>query len=472
MGPSFSHRKRQISANCLNGAHPWQQKFKGPLEKTSQKNTVLPFVFLLGNHSSGKSSFINYVLQRKVQTAGVAPTDDFFTVIVPGPADVDRDGPSFIGDPDMGFSGLRSFGPHLVHRTKLKVRSNISIKNFMIVDTPGMIDSPMIRDKFGSSKHAIMDRGYDFEGVTRWFAERADVILLFFDPDKPGTTGETLSILTNALVGQDHKLHIILNKADQFKKIHDFARAYGSLCWNLSKVIQRKDLPHIYTMCLPKTYQVAAGDVDFVEPAVSLPKSLADLEEVRENVVQEVMNAPKRRVDNEITRLTDSVALLQMHMNVIQELARKHRKETLQGKLTVAGIGLTGVGSLAVMAYFEATALSLGVQGGLTTLLTGIYWYMARANNKKRMKELMQEDSLVGTFKALYAQRSSMINKDEYLSSLWARVHDHLQFNLAAEDVVDMDKVRDSDLKELEKVVEVNIPSLRRKAAPVFHKRV
>lgn len=27
----------------------------------------------------------------------------------------------------------------------------------------------------------------------------------------------------------DHKLLIILNKADQFKKIHDFARAYGSL---------------------------------------------------------------------------------------------------------------------------------------------------------------------------------------------------------------------------------------------------
>lgn len=24
-------------------------------------------------------------------------------------------------------------------------------------------------------------------------------------------------------------------QADQFGKIHDFARAYGSLCWNLSK---------------------------------------------------------------------------------------------------------------------------------------------------------------------------------------------------------------------------------------------
>ena len=52
----------------------------------------------------------------------------------------------------------------------------------MIVDTPGMIDSPMVRDANGINKHAVMDRGYDFESVCKWYAERADVILLFFDP--------------------------------------------------------------------------------------------------------------------------------------------------------------------------------------------------------------------------------------------------------------------------------------------------
>ena len=49
---------------------------------------------MVGNHSSGKSSFINYVLGRKIQTAGVAPTDDAFTIIAPGPADRDQDGPA------------------------------------------------------------------------------------------------------------------------------------------------------------------------------------------------------------------------------------------------------------------------------------------------------------------------------------------------------------------------------------------
>lgn len=86
-----------------------------------------------------------------------------------------------------------------------------------------MIDSPMSRasiyasdrgnpDASGRRRGSDTSRGYDFEGVVRWFAERADVILFFFDPDKPGTTGETLSILTNALPGMDHKLYIVLNK--------------------------------------------------------------------------------------------------------------------------------------------------------------------------------------------------------------------------------------------------------------------
>ncbi len=58
----------------------------GPLEKSSRggyRTTKMPFVFLLGNHSSGKSSFINFCLGRNIQKAGVAPTDDSFTVIAP-----------------------------------------------------------------------------------------------------------------------------------------------------------------------------------------------------------------------------------------------------------------------------------------------------------------------------------------------------------------------------------------------------
>lgn len=445
-----------------------QQKFKGPLEKNSQKNTILPFVFLLGNHSSGKSSFINYVCQRKIQTAGVAPTDDGFTIIVPGPADVDRDGPSFIGDPDMGFDALKTFGPPLIHHTQLKVRSNTAIQNFMIVDTPGMIDSPMVRDQFGTAKHAVMDRGYDFETVCRWYAERADVILLFFDPDKPGTTGETLSILTNSLVGLDHKLHIILNKADQFKKMHDFARAYGALCWNLSKVIQRKDLPRIYTMCLPQAYRAGTGDMDSDEN--TLGRGIVDLETTREEVVEEVLNAPKRRVDNEISRLTDAVSILQMHVTVVDELSKAYKASILKARAVLAAsvVAATGVslGTIMLALPPELIAGSTFLGGAASA---GLYWWQKKTLHEQA-NQLITDDAMIGAYKRLYARK--LANKDEFTASLWTRVHDHLILGLNTVEFKSLEKVKSADLKQIEQILEVDIPNLRRKAAPAFNKKI
>jgi GTPase SAR1 family protein len=367
-------------------------KNHGPLDKCDIKSTLFPFVLLLGNHSSGKSSFVNYLMDRKIQTAGVAPTDDSFTIIAPGQRDdIDRDGSTLVGDPDLGFQGLKHFGPVLVHKTQLKIRSNTRVKDFWVVDTPGMIDSPMVKDHFGSGRQAVIDRGYSFEAVCRWYAERADVILLFFDPDKPGTTGETLSILTSSLNGMDHKLLIILNKADQFVNIHDFVRCYGSLCWNLSKVIPRKDLPQINTMCLPigltgifsRTKIVSAiTDVDYVhtpggpngDDGLYTPTALsngsasstyvltgesnflrqgyADLEETRTKVTSEVFNAPKRRVDHEISRLSDSVYLLLMHCKVIDSTISRYKARMWSHRLNLLAAGCAIAASgLAVGAF-------------------------------------------------------------------------------------------------------------------------
>ena len=93
---------------------------------------------MLGNHSSGKSSFINFLLGRKIQATGVAPTDDKFTIIGHGMQDIDRNGPALVGDPDLGFQGLSTFGSVLVNHTQLKIRKDIAIRDFMIVDSPGL----------------------------------------------------------------------------------------------------------------------------------------------------------------------------------------------------------------------------------------------------------------------------------------------------------------------------------------------
>lgn len=402
------HDCGRIRANI----HKINEQCYGPLDnKSVQNSTKLPFVLLLGNHSSGKSSFANYLMGRTVQSTGVAPTDDGFTVICSHQEDVDRTGSALVADPDLGFQSLSYFGPTLVNLTRLKYRRGLKNQDFMIVDTPGMIDSPASGSSSGvqmDTRQADISRGYDFAGVCQWLAERADLILLFFDPDKPGTTGETLNILTSSLAGYDYKLRIVLNKADQFSKIHDFARCYGSLCWNLSKVIKRKDLPPIYTMCVyPRngsdslrrsqntnltrsedtgfvdkelpTASVVVQDADVLSAGVAettgdqsaaLAAAVQDLLATRDDVVAEVYATPRMRVDNEVARLQSDLESLLVHMKVLQNTFRRYSQYWWQwgAALCVSTAAQVGVG---VALYNRAKAEFKYHVIGLGTLICG-----------------------------------------------------------------------------------------------------
>lgn len=462
---------------------PLNEKLLGPLDRRNkeEKLPALPFVFLLGNHSSGKSSFINYLLQRQVQSTGVAPTDDGFTIIAPGSEDIDQDGPALVGDPDMGFSGLRGYGPALIQRTQLKVRKDIHA-NFMLVDSPGMIDSPKSRHNV-NSYYAVppalrrgadaktggdapltyrgsgesSDRGYEFPEVVRWYAERADVILLFFDPDKPGTTGETLSILTRSLVGMDHKLHIVLNKVDQFRKIHDFARAYGSLCWNLSKVIPLKDLPRIYTMCIP-----TSGSNGSTENG--LGASLADLDAMREEVVAEVVRAPERRVDNLITNLYDSTRMLQMHATIFEDLRARYASEKWR-RAALAGSALVGGNALAGAAFFSGTPVEAAAGLSVAAVVAGAATAYHNSTVLSQLeRDLLHEDTLTELFRRRYGRQ--LAEGDEYVLSLWKRVLPSLQVAVHTLGFSNLPKLKSSDIAALDKIVETDIPALRRQSAP------
>lgn len=472
---------RRTSALEAQVLLPLNERVLGPLDRRhkEEKLPALPFVFLLGNHSSGKSTFINYVLRREVQSTGVAPTDDGFTIIAPGSEDLDQDGPALVGDPDLGFSGLRSYGPALVQRTQLKVRKGINA-NFMLVDSPGMIDSPKsvhansyysvppsLRSTAKSSSGLTYrgngdssDRGYEFHEVVRWYAERADVILLFFDPDKPGTTGETLSVLTSSLVGMDHKLHIVLNKVDQFRKIHDFARAYGSLCWNLSKVIPLKDLPRIYTMCVP----VKQNEKGQLQTESGLGASLRDLDAMREEVVSEVVRAPERRVDNLITNLYDSSRMLQMHARIFEDIRARYSKEKWRRMALVAS-ALVGGNALAVSAVFSGAPIEFAAGVSILSALAsgGLLWNNASVLSQLE-RDLLTEDALSDQFRRLYGRQ--LAEGDEYVLALWKRVLPAIQVSVHTLGFGSLPKLKASEMDAIENIIKKEIPELRRQCAP------
>ena len=113
-------------------------------------------------------------------------------------------------------------------------------RKLAIVDSPGIIGSPV------SSNDEAQQY---FKRLTRHFADLADVVLLFFDPDKPGTTKEANDVFRECLAHINSvKLHIVFNKVDAFKSLEDFGKAHGTLYWNLSAAMQRKDVP-IVRLC-------------------------------------------------------------------------------------------------------------------------------------------------------------------------------------------------------------------------------
>lgn len=181
-----------------------------------------------------------------------------------------------------------------------------------------------------------------------------------------------------------------------------------------------------------------------------------------------MMNAPKRRVDNEISRLTDAVNLLHMHLTVIGDLTQQYRSSILKSRLALASVGVSTVAATA-----GAVTLGLPIQaiGGLGAIgsaaCAGLMYY----HNKTIVgvaDQLILDQSVNATFKRLYSRR--LAEKDEFTTTLWRRVQDHLVVGLTAAELSQMSKVNSAEMQRLEKIMDVDIPNLRRKSAPTFNK--
>jgi len=416
---------------------PLAEKFAFGDRPTEGEISGPPTVLFLGNHSSGKSTFINHLLGAEVQKTGLAPTDDAFTVLAWGPSEEERDGAAVASNPDLPYGPLRQFGPELLSHFRMKRRPLPLLREVSLVDSPGMIDAA--REGTG--------RGYDFAGVVRWFAERADVILVFFDPDKPGTTGETLQVFMQSLRGMDHKLLIVMNKMDRFQSLPDFARAYGALCWNLGKVIPRKDLPHIFTTFVPVPEA----------PPPGLPAG--DFEAAREELLREIRRAPARRADNLLTQLEDHGRRLLLHARVIDAAARLWRAFRwklwgLLGLVTAFG-ALAGYASIPAGASAWATAALFAA----TALVAAGGFFAVRGLAAAEARRIV--DGLPSIFEELHARELLVRERAEDLWNLWDKVHDRARQVLRTLGLPSFGRLRAAEGERLRKALEEEIPDLR-----------
>jgi GTP-binding protein EngB required for normal cell division len=389
-----------------------------------------PQILLLGNHSSGKSTFVNHLLGAAVQKTGVAPTDDGFTIITYGQVEADRDGPSVVSNPDLPYEGLRHFGDQLVSHVRLKLRPAELLRTVTLIDSPGMIDEAKAEN----------GRGYVFPGVVRWFAERADLVMVFFDPDKPGTTGETLQVFKESLSGIDHKLLIILNKMDQFQNLHDFARAYGALCWNLGKVIPRKDLPMIFNTFVPLEGK----------PRSALP--MDDFEKARADLIEEIRRIPTRRMDNQITQMQAFAERLRLHAFVIDEAADQYRR--LRGRWR--SILFLLFAAIAGGVFAAGLVIALPAVAALAIVTVAFVELFTLPRAKRRMVARLDD-----TFEKLHDRELLVRDRSEDLRAMWDEVHPRAREVAEKRGLQSFTKLRWTDREVLNELISQDIPQLR-----------
>ncbi|MGE9296002.1 MAG: dynamin family protein [Puniceicoccales bacterium] len=355
---------------------PLGEKFHLELPRTPKATAGLPSVLFLGNHSSGKSSFINYLVGGDLQKTGLAPTDDGFTVITYGEEQDEFDGPTVSTHPDLNLNFLERLGPNFISRLRLKTFPSELLQSMNLIDSPGMIDAA----------HEANSRGYDYAASVRFFAEQADLVLFFFDPDKPGTTGETVSMFTKQLRGLEHKLLIVMNKVDLFSNIRDFARTYGTLCWNLSKSINSKDVPHIFNTYLPTR-------VDAARESDPNAISLSDFDTHREEIIKEIRRSPTRRADNLVSDLHLNARRLDMHVRVCQAVGERlwEVKRNVIGGAVLAILVGAGVSYAFYATKLMDYAIGAGVIGLVVAaliLLGGKFYLRKQCARYKKPEQL------------------------------------------------------------------------------------
>lgn len=218
----------------LEQAYKFNEFHSPPLDDSDFESK--PMVLLVGQYSTGKTTFIKYLLESDFPgiRIGPEPTTDSFIAVMYNQQENVIPGNALVVDPKKNFKPLSKFGNAFLNRFQCSQLPNEVLKSITFIDTPGIL----------SGEKQRVDRGYDYAAVLEWFAERCDRILLLFDAHKLDISDEFKRSI-EVLRRNDEKIRIVLNKADMIDN-QQLMRVYGALMWSLGKVLQTPEVARVY----------------------------------------------------------------------------------------------------------------------------------------------------------------------------------------------------------------------------------
>ncbi|KAJ2783719.1 hypothetical protein H4R18_001557 [Coemansia javaensis] len=280
----------------LEQAYSFEGFHSAPL--TPQDIGSKPMVLLLGQYSTGKTTFVEYLLGEPYPGAhvGIEPTTDRFVAIMHGAENKVVPGHAAAVSGELPFSGLTRFGSKYLSRFQVAHMNNPLLENLTLVDTPGIL---------AGSKQ--IQRGYDFISVINWFAERSDLILLLFDAHKLDISDEFKGAI-QSLRGHEDKVRIVLNKCDQIGQ-QQLMRVYGALMWSLGKVIPTPEVNRVYLGSFWPRYKSPVGAV-YSDNADLLASEQRDL-------LRDLRSIPKNAAVRRVNEIVKRARQARVHAHII-----------------------------------------------------------------------------------------------------------------------------------------------------------
>ncbi|OZJ04525.1 hypothetical protein BZG36_03986 [Bifiguratus adelaidae] len=258
-----------------------------------------PLVLLIGQYSTGKTTFIKYLIENDYpgEHIGVEPTTDRFVAVMHGDEDRVIPGNAAAVDVNLPFRSLNRFGQAFLSRFQVSQTNSPVLENMTFIDTPGVL---------AGDKQTI-DRGYDFTAAVEYFAERADMVILLFDCNKLDISNEFKSTI-RALRGQEEKVKVVLNKSDMVSQ-QELMRVYGAMMWSLGKVVQTPEVMRVYI-----------GSFWTEKPSNCLEDNRALIDAEHADLLKDLRDLPKNSAMRKINTIVKRARLAKVHACIVGQL--------------------------------------------------------------------------------------------------------------------------------------------------------
>jgi GTPase Era involved in 16S rRNA processing len=221
-------------------------------------------VMFIGNHSAGKSSFINYYVgETDLLKENIAMETAEVTFISQGKSRVEwqpeatkRHYPFLqIAQSDLSSSRAQEYRDLQVCFDK-HVRTIVSTSQERLFPFIDLVDTPGMHD----GKTLTLE--YDVGKTIKYLADFADLVIVFLDPDKQALVKSTMECVGSLQEKNCQKMHYFITRADTLNSADDRVRIVQQASSEITKIVKDTHRLKLFTMYIPGKTEAASKDRD------------------------------------------------------------------------------------------------------------------------------------------------------------------------------------------------------------------